>query len=63
MSTKRSKRISMYRWLICCLLCGWLAWVAVSGPRHTQTDVLRVPKFEAGFRLLYILKTAEFARV
>jgi len=59
MTAKRNKRISMSRLLICSLLCGALAWVAVAGPRQTQTDVLRVPELEAGFRLLYELKPAE----
>jgi Family of unknown function (DUF6600) len=35
------------------------AWVAVAGPRQTETDVLRVPELDAGFRLLYELKFAE----
>jgi hypothetical protein len=35
------------------------AWVAVAGPRQTQTDVLRVPELDAGLRLLYELKPAE----
>ena len=59
MPAQRSERISMPRWLICPLLCGALAWVAVAGPRQTQTDVLRVPELDAGFRLLYELKPAE----
>lgn len=59
MTAKRSKRISMSRLLICSLLWGALAWVAVAGPQQTQTDVLRVPELEAGFRLLYELKPAE----
>ena len=36
-----------------------LAWMTVAGPRQTQTDVLRVPELDAGFRLLYELKPAE----
>lgn len=28
-------------------------------PRQTQTDILRIPELEAGFRLLYELKFAE----
>lgn len=59
MSTRRSSRISMSRMLICSLLCSALAWVAVAGSRQTQTDILRVPELEAGFRLLYELKPAE----
>src|SRR5581483_11459617 len=36
-----------------------LAWVALAGSRQIQTDVLRVPELDAGFRLLYELKPAE----
>jgi hypothetical protein len=49
----------MSRLLICSLLCGALGCVAVAGSRQTQTDVLRVPELDAGFRLLYELKPAE----
>lgn len=57
MPAKRSKQISMFHLLICFLLCGALVWGAVAG--QTQTDVLRVPELEAGFRLLYELKPVE----
>ncbi len=59
MPTSRSKRVSLTRMLICSLFAGGLAWVTVAKPRQTQTDVLRVPELEAGFRLLYELKPAE----
>jgi hypothetical protein len=59
MPAKRNKRISMFRLLICSLLCGALAWVVVAGPGQTQSDVLRVPELDTGFRLLYELKPAE----
>jgi hypothetical protein len=59
MPTKSSKRISIFRLLICSLLGVSLAWEAAAGPQQTQTDVLRVPELEAGFRLLYELKFAE----
>ncbi len=59
MATKRSKRTSISRLLICSLLGGALTWVAAASPRQTQTVVLRVPELEAGFRLLYELKLAE----
>lgn len=36
-----------------------LAWVVVARAQQTQTDVLRVPELEVGFRLLYELKPAE----
>ena len=59
MPVNRSKRILISRLLIFSLLCGALAWVAVAGPRQTQTDILRVPELEVGFRLLYELKPVE----
>ena len=59
MSVNRSKRIFISRLLICSMLYGVLAWVAVAGPQQTQTDVLRVPELEAGFHLLYELKPVE----
>jgi hypothetical protein len=49
----------MSRLLICSLLGGALTWVTAASPRLTQTDVLRVPELEVGFRLLYELKPAE----
>jgi hypothetical protein len=49
----------MSRLPICSLLCGALAWVVVAGPGQTQSDVLRVPELDTGFRLLYELKPAE----
>lgn len=59
MPTKKSKRIPSSHLLSCSVLCVALAWVSVAGPRQTQTDVLRVPELEVGFRLLYELKPAE----
>jgi hypothetical protein len=50
---------SFYRWVWIPGRDWGTAWVAVAGPRQTQTDVLRVPELDAGFRLLYELKPAE----
>lgn len=59
MPAKRNKKISISSLLMCCLLCYVLAWVAVAGGKQTQTDVLRVPELDVGFRLLYELKPEE----
>jgi hypothetical protein len=56
---KQCKRISMYGLLIVYAAWGTLPWVALAGARQTQTDVLRVPELDAGFRLLYELKPVE----
>jgi hypothetical protein len=49
----------MYGLLIVYAAWGTLPWVALAGARQTQTDVLRVPELDAGFRLLYELKPVE----
>jgi hypothetical protein len=59
MPIKKRKRITLSGLLIYLLFCCILAEVALAKPRQTQSDVLRVPELDAGFRLLYELKPAE----
>lgn len=59
MNILTSKRIAMSRLLILSLLGGVQVLISAAAPRQTQTEVLRVPELEAGFRLLYELKPAE----
>jgi hypothetical protein len=65
MSAKRNKRISITRSVICSLLFGAVAAVALGAPatpsrsRQDQAGISHAPEIDAGFRLLYGLKPAE----
>ncbi len=65
MSAKRNKRISITHSLICCLLFGAAAGVALgapatpSGSQQDQAGISLAPEIDAGFHLLYELQPAE----